>query len=291
MNKRKVSENEKKWDQVRRLLDDENPVVRKGLLEQFNRFPDEGVRFLEQLIREPDNLLAKHAHSLLVELGWVDGVGGFLEFIRSLRYELETGWFLLDRTIFPSLDISSSTLFLDRLADRVRELLVLPHSSKEICSVLNRVLFHEFGFRGASKDFSDPQNSFLHLVLERRRGLPITLSVVYILVARRIGLELEPIGLPGRFMVGCFSDKKPFYIDALSGGKFHEIEQMEVFLDDPSIENSGSYLLPVTVAETLTRGCRNLVQQYAKSKDVVKSGLFQKFVNEFQRIYQREANA
>ena len=68
MNKRKESENEKKWDQVRRLLDDENPVVRKGLIEQFNRFPDEGVRFLEQLIREPDNLLAKHAHSLLVEL-------------------------------------------------------------------------------------------------------------------------------------------------------------------------------------------------------------------------------
>ena len=291
MNKRKESENEKKWDQVRRLLDDENPVVRKGLLEQFNRFPDEGVRFLEQLIREPDNLLAKHAHSLLVELGWVDGVGGFLEFIRSLRYELETGWFLLDRTIFPSLDISSSTLFLDRLADRVRELLVLPHSSKEICSVLNRVLFHEFGFRGASKDFSDPHNSFLHLVLERRRGLPITLSVVYILVARRIGLELEPIGLPGRFMAGCFLDKKPFYVDAWSGGKFHEIEQMEVFLDNPSIENSGSYLLPVTVGETLTRGCRNLVQQYAKSNDVVNSGLFQKFVNEFERIYQREANA
>ena len=291
MNKRKESENEKKWDQVRRLLDDENPVVRKGLLEQFNRFPDEGVRFLEQLIREPDNLLAKHAHSLLVELGWVDGVGGFLEFIRSLRYELETGWFLLDRTIFPSLDISSSTLFLDRLADRARELLVLPHSSKEICSVLNRVLFHEFGFRGASKDFSDPHNSFLHLVLERRRGLPITLSVVYILVARRIGLELEPIGLPGRFMAGCFLDKKPFYVDAWSGGKFYEIEQMEVFLDDPSIENSGSYLLPVTVGETLTRGCRNLVQQYAKSNDVVNSGLFQKFVNEFERIYQREANA
>ena len=291
MNKRKESENEKKWDQVRRLLDDENPVVRKGLLEQFNRFPDEGVRFLEQLIREPDNLLAKHAHCLLVELGWVDGVGGFLEFIRSLRYELETGWFLLDRTIFPSLDISSSTLFLDRLADRVRELLVLPHSSKEICSVLNRVLFHEFGFRGASKDFSDPQNSFLHLVLERRRGLPITLSVVYILVARRIGLELEPIGLPGRFMAGCFLDKKPFYVDAWSGGKFHEIEQMEVFLDNPSIENSGSYLLPVTVGETLTRGRRNLVQQYAKSNDVVNSGLFQKFVNEFERIYQREANA
>ncbi len=291
MSKSAETENEKRWDLVERLLDDENPVVRSGLLDQFNRFPNEGIRFLEQLIREPDNLLAKHAHSIMVELGWVDGVGGFLEFIRSLRYELESGWFLLDRSIFPSLDISSSTLFLDRLADRARELLVPPHSSKEICSVLNRVLFHEFSFRGASKDFSDPQNSFIHKVLERRRGLPITLSVVYLLVARRIGLELEPIGLPGRFMVGCFLDKKPFYIDAFSGGKFLEIEQMEGFLDHSSIENSGSYLLPVTVAETLTRGCRNLVQQYAGSGDVENSRLFQKFANEFERVHQRETNA
>ena len=279
------------WNQVRRLLDDESPVVRKGLIDYLTKCPNEGIRFLEQVMREPDNLLAKHAHSLLVQLGWVDGVGDFLSFIRSLRYELESGWFLLDRTIFPGLDISSSTLFLDRLADRARELLLPPHSSKEICSVLNRVLFHEFNFRAASKDFSDPQNSFLHCVLERRRGLPITLSMVYLLVARRIGLELEPIGLPGRFMVGCFSDNKPFYIDAWSGGKFLEIEQMEDFLDDSSIENSGSYLLPVTVAETLTRGCRNLVQQYAKLGDEENSILFQNFVNEFERVHQREANA
>jgi regulator of sirC expression with transglutaminase-like and TPR domain len=160
-----------------------------------------------------------------------------------------------------------------------------------MCSVLNRVLFHEFGFRGARKDFNDPQNSFLHRVLERKRGLPITLSVVYILVARRIGFELDPIGLPGRFMVGCFSETKPFYIDVWSGGKFLEIEQMADFLDDSSIEDSGSLLLPVTVAETLTRGCRNLVQQYGKLGDGDNARLFTKFVIEFENIQQREANA
>ena len=138
---------------------------------------------------------------------------------------------------------------------------------------------------------ADPQNSFLHRVLERRRGLPITLSVVYILVARRIGFEIDPIGLPGRFMVGCFSETKPFYIDVWSGGKFLEIEQMADFLDDSSIEDSGSLLLPVTVAETLTRGCRNLVQQYGKQGDADNARLFNKFVLEFENVQQREANA
>ena len=153
MKKGLKEKNNTSWNQVRRLLDDESPVVRKGLVDHLKQNPNEGIRFLEQVMREQDNLVAKHAHSLLVQLGWVDGVGDFLTFIRSLRYELESGWFLLDRTIFSGLDISSSTLFLDRLADRARELLLPPHSSKEICAVLNRVLFHEFNFRAASKDF------------------------------------------------------------------------------------------------------------------------------------------
>ena len=85
---------------------------------------------------------------------------------------------------------------MDKLARRTRELLTPPMSPRQICSILNRVLFHEYGFRGAGKDFENPENSFLHRVIERRQGLPITLSVLFILIARRIGLELEPIGLP-----------------------------------------------------------------------------------------------
>ena len=104
-------------------------------------------------------------------LGWVDGVSGFIEFIRSRRYELETGWFLLDRAVYPSFELSSATLFLDKLSDRCRELLTPPMLPLEICSVMNRVLFHEYGFRGAGKDFENPQNSFLHRVLERGKGL------------------------------------------------------------------------------------------------------------------------
>ena len=92
-------------------------------------------------------------------------------------------------------------------------------------------------------------------------------------------------------MVGCFSETKPFYIDVWSGGKFLEIEQMADFLDDSSIEDSGSLLLPVTVAETLTRGCRNLVHQYGKLGDGDSARLFNKFVLEFENIQQREANA
>jgi hypothetical protein len=273
------------------LIDDETPVVRDAVVQQLKNFPDEGKVFLQEILDGRDPLLAKHAQEINKSLGWADVIGEFLEFIRSQRYELETGWFLLDRTVYPDFQASSATLFMDKLADRVRELVAPPLSPRQTCSVLNRVLFHEYGFRGSGKNFENPDNSFLHRVLDRRQGLPITLSVLYLLVARRIGLELDPIGLPGRFMVGCFAEERPFYIDAWSGGKILELEQMENFLEHSSIEDSGSALLPVTVAETLCRGCRNLVYHFQLSKNPEKSSLFDDFVKEFERVQRLASNA
>jgi hypothetical protein len=279
------------FQSIKILIDDETPVVRDAVVQQLKNFPDEGKVFLQEILDGRDPLLAKHAQEINKSLGWADVIGEFLEFIRSQRYELETGWFLLDRTVYPDFQASSATLFMDKLADRVRELVAPPLSPRQTCSVLNRVLFHEYGFRGSGKNFENPDNSFLHRVLDRRQGLPITLSVLYLLVARRIGLELDPIGLPGRFMVGCFAEERPFYIDAWSGGKILELEQMENFLEHSSIEDSGSALLPVTVAETLCRGCRNLVYHFQLSKNPEKSSLFDDFVKEFERVQRLASNA
>ena len=291
MNNSKENLESNYWLSLRKLIDDESPLVRSALLAELRKHPKDGKLFLENIIQNQKDILAKFALSLIESLGWSDGVGNFLKFIRSQRYELESGCFLLDRTIFPTFEISSSTLFLDQLADRVRELLTPPQNARDICSVINRVFFHEFGFRGATKDFADPKNSFLHLVLERKRGLPISLSVIYILIARRVSLDLEPIGLPGRFMVGSFTDDQPFYIDVWSGGKFFDIDQMEEFLGNSELENSGSSLLPVTVAETLCRFCRNLVHQFGKAGEEKNAALFQSFVDEFEEVYHRETSA
>ena len=283
--------NNPSFQSIKTLIDDENPVVRDAVVQQLKNFPDEGKAFLQEILDGRDPLLAKHAQEINKSLGWADVIGDFVEFIRSQRYELETGWFLLDRTVYPDFQATSATLFMDKLADRVRELVAPPLSPRQTCSVLNRVLFHEYGFRGSGKNFENPENSFLHRVLDRRQGLPITLSVLYLLIARRIGLELDPIGLPGRFMVGCFAEERPFYIDAWSGGKILELEQMENFLEHSSIEDSGSALLPVTVAETLCRGCRNLVYHFQLSKNPEKSSLFDEFVKEFERVQRLASNA
>ena len=135
-----------------------------------------------------------------------------------------------------------------------------PSSSRMSCEVINRVLFHEYC--SVLVRILRTRNSFIHRVLDRREGLPISLCAIYIMVARRIGFELEPIGTPGRFLVGCFAEHHPFYIDCWAGGRFIELDQMEDKLGILPDEESGSTLLPVTVAETLSRACRNLSQHY-----------------------------
>lgn len=273
------------------LLDDESSVVRDSMVRLLNDFPESGRSFLSKIISESDDIISKHAKVIQDELGWTDSKEDFINFIRSRRYELETGWYLLDRTVNPSLDSSVSSLLLDGLADRVRELLTTPLDPKQTCIVLNRVLFHEFGFRGAGKNFENPENSFLNSVLKNKKGLPITLSLIYILVARRVGFDLEPIGLPGRFMVGCFAREIPFYIDAWAGGKMIDLEDMGQYIGVSIDESSGGNLLPVTVSEMLTRGCRNLVHHYAVSGKKKESEMFQLFVAEFYKIRGIESNA
>ena len=279
------------WSALKSLLDDESKVVQEGLEKFLLNNSKEGLLFLLSLGKGEDRYLAKRAQNIIEKLGWVDGAGDFIRFIRSLRYELETGWFLLDRSIYPDLETSTYSFFLDKLADRCRELMLQPSSPRMTCEVINRVLFHEYGFRGARENFENPQNSFLHQVLDRREGLPITLCAVYILIARRIGFELDPIGTPGRFMVGCFVDKHPFYIDCWAGGRFLELEQMEDQLGVLPDEESGANLLPVTVADTLTRACRNLCRHYAQFEDEANSRLFLSFVQEFERVHQEASNA
>ena len=282
---------EEQWNGLIPLLDDDSVVVRQGLLEHFSKNEEQAHPFLMGISQGKDPYLAKHAQEIIDCLGWVDGPGDFLRFIRSMRYEMETGWFLLDRVVYPHFKSHDYAMLLDQMADRVRELMVTPSRARQTCAILNRVIFHEFEFRGAGQNFDHPDNSILHRVLDTRQGLPIVLCIIYILVARRIGFDLEPIGAPGRFLVGCFEEKHPFYIDCWSGGRLIDLEQMEIHLGDVPLENAGSYLLPVTVSESLARGCRNLVGQYAKSGDDVRSKLFLSFVTEFERIQQEAPNA
>jgi regulator of sirC expression with transglutaminase-like and TPR domain len=273
------------------LLDDPSTPVRKGLLSEFSQHGPPAVQFLQEVARGSNRVLAWHARWFLEELRFSDPVAEFRGFIRSLNYELETGALLLSRTVAPSLDVGACCTALDQLAARCRELIVEPSSAREKCRVINRVLFHESGFHGNVENYTDPLNSFLDQVVARRTGIPISLTIVYLLVAQRLGLNLEPVGLPGHFVVGCYLEDAPFFIDTFDSGVFRTSDEIFTALRANNIVPKATDLAPTPVREVLCRSCRTLVNHYHGVGDAERARLFAGFVEEFEATYERHASS
>ncbi len=117
----------------------------------------------------------------------------------------------------PEASIEQITGQLDSLASTVR----MPPScpSSEAIARLNLALFTEAGFTGDMEDYDNPRNSLLHVVLERRKGLPILLSVIYMEVARRCGVSIAGIGFPGHFLMAPRDCEERFFVDAFNQGR------------------------------------------------------------------------
>jgi regulator of sirC expression with transglutaminase-like and TPR domain len=132
---------------------------------------------------------------------------------------------------YPNLDIAQYLGRIDQLAVEAAS-----HGGAEAdvyraVTALNSVLFSQHGYRGNAGDYYDPRNSFLNQVIERKIGIPITLSVLYLEVAQRIGLALEGVNFPGHFLVKHESDGLEIFIDPFHAGELKSREDLSAMLD------------------------------------------------------------
>lgn len=278
------------WQQtLLRLLDDPSAVVRQALIIHITEMGAPAVSYLREIAQSHNRVLAGHAIWFLNELKFSDPAAEFSGFIRSLNYELETGSLLLARIVSPKLDIGRCCSAIEAMARRCRELSIEPSSAREKCRLINRVLFHEWGFRGNVEHYVDPLNSLLDQVIERRKGNPLSLCIIYLLVAGRLDFHLEPVGLPGHFVVGCSADDMPFYVDPFDQGMIHDREDVLGILRGKRPGLKSTDLGPVPVREILCRICRNLVASYTAAGDMDRARIFTGFIEEFEAAYARNA--
>ncbi len=120
---------------------------------------------------------------------------------------------------FPGLDTDAAGFRLDSLADQVRSQLSPDASGLDFIKGCNELLFDVLQFRGNEEDYYDPRNSCLNSVLMRRLGIPISLSLVYMEVARRLGRPVYGVGLPGHFIVAYEDAETRYWVDPFHGGR------------------------------------------------------------------------
>lgn len=176
-------------------------------------------------------------------------------------------------TDYPDLDIAAYLARLDRLAVEVTQRCDGSGEVYNSIAALNYVLFKQHGFRGNSDDYYDPKNSFLNEVLERKAGIPITLSVLYIEVAQRVGLAVEGVGFPGHFLVKHAQNGVEIVIDPFQQGDIksrEDLTRMLGGLHGGAVGLHDEYLKPASKKEILRRMLGNLKGIYAKTNDLVK---------------------
>ena len=175
---------------------------------------------------------------------------------------------------YPELDCLDFLRRIDSFALEVCERCGSNADAFRSIAALNLVLFSQHGFHGNRDAYYEPDNSFLHRVIERKTGIPITLSVLYIEVAQRVGLSISGVGFPGHFLVKTSIDDHEVVIDPFNGGEIKSPNDLDRMLREMYGGKVGlrrEYLAPVSKKHILQRMLANLKGIYAKANEWVKT--------------------
>ena len=192
----------------------------------------------------------------------VDPTRRFVELVSRPEWELplDEAAFLIAAHAQPGLDVDAQRRRLDDLTGGERA-----SSVPDLCELL----FRRLGFVGNADDYHDPRNSYLDQVLDRRTGIPITLSLVAMEVGRRMGVPLDGVGLPGHFLLRDGGDPSR-YVDAFHGGRLlDEAGVREVFcrVHGDGTDFDAAYLEPVGPRAILARMLANLKTVHVARRD------------------------
>jgi regulator of sirC expression with transglutaminase-like and TPR domain len=171
---------------------------------------------------------------------------------------------------YPGLEIETQLGRIDALGRRAAERCGSASKTKAALGHVNWVLFVEEGFRGDEESYYDPRNSYLNEVLDRKLGIPISLSVLYAAIARSVGLDLAGVNLPAHFVLRVMGEQDPLFVDPFHGGTsldragcdrlVAQATGMDVPLRDEQFE-------PAAPATVVARMLRNLKANYLREDD------------------------
>ena len=184
--------------------------------------------------------------------------------------ELDRAALLIAAEEYPCLDVQTYLDQLGSFAEIARSRDNLNADPRSRIMRLGDLLFGELGFRGNVENYFDARNSFLNDVIDRRAGIPITLSVLYIEIARRIGLKVFGVGLPGHFIVKFVDDEHEILIDPFNGGRLLSEEKCREMIEEMyrgEMEFHPAFLYVVTKKQILARMLQNLKGIYARACD------------------------
>lgn len=254
-----------------RLLEDDDELVFEEVRKRIVELGGLAVPYLEEASTSGERLIRERAADIL------DGKGRLLAHDQFLLLcqrqgedlDLEAAAWALALTRYPKANVEAYRALLDSYARDLAELMPAPRDSAQaVLAGFNKLLFEQLDFSGNEKNYYDPDNSYLNRVLDRKTGNPISLCQVYLFLARRLGLPLVGIGMPGHFLCRYQTPTEEYYVDPFNQGRLLTKADCVKYLNGTASGYHESFLAPSSPRRMLARVCANLHQSYMEAEDI-----------------------
>ncbi|MBN1447715.1 MAG: transglutaminase family protein [Bacteroidetes bacterium] len=251
------------------LLDDPQASVQVAVRERIRALGEDAVAGLRELTEFHGNLHQEIVNDLVNE---IRSTMALQRLERDFSgpddpVDLEEGAFILAKYGFPEMDVSQYRRRLDDMAADIRVLAGTRATPLDTFMKMRSYLFSDLGFIGNREDYYNPNNSFINKVIDYRKGIPITLSMLLLTLGRRLGITLNGIGMPMHFLVQYDDGTRMFFVDAFNSGIIITRDQCRLMLSSSGIRLTPEMLAPVSSRDIIERMWRNLYLAHQQQGD------------------------
>ncbi|SMO50743.1 transglutaminase-like domain-containing protein [Gracilimonas mengyeensis] len=253
------------------LMDDPDPFVQESVENRLHQLGEKAVPILDQYRAETSNKNErKRVNEVIHKLTFDALESDFIEVMEGglkTRKSLETAILTLSRFGNPTLRISDYQHKLDHFAQVVEPQIKYKLDERKKMKKFLAFIFEDLNFRGDASNYHAPENCYLSNVIDRRKGLPISLSLVVMFIARRLELPFFGINMPIHFMLNFVGDKEELLIDPYDNGEVVTYDQCYFFLKKNNIEPRPEHFRIATNLDIVLRCLRNLIHSYERLEE------------------------
>lgn len=273
-----------------KLLDDESDFVYENVKERLIYHGDNSINFIKEYADLNDPLTLMRANEIISTINFDQLLSKFKELkLKNNKDLLEEAVFLISMYGYPDINIENYKMILDKMAmdieRRIDDKGYIDHTTVDTINIINEYLFVERGFYGNSDNYYDPDNSYINKVLDKKIGIPVSISVLYILLAKRLNLPIFGVNLPSHFIIKYQDSNEEFFIDPFNKGIVISRDEVIQFLEKLGLDeeefNHIPYLKIAEDKEIIKRVLANLQNVFEKEKDEMKLDQIKKLAAHF----------
>jgi regulator of sirC expression with transglutaminase-like and TPR domain len=272
-----------------KLLDDPDVEIAEAVREKIQEYGPQVVANLRKVAREHDNPQIKENAEAIIRSFQEEALQKLFKkvidaFAESQDIELEEAAILLSQFGFPETNALEVSEKLDEISLRVHRHFITMQQANDLTLLmsLNRAFFEEEKFRGAETEYYAPENSYIDTLLKFKQGIPISLSVAYMLVGERAGIDLHGVGMPLHFLV--YHPELNVFIDTFNHGAFLSQLDCRNFIAQSGFSFSETMLSKVSNMTIISRMMRNLIYAHTKQGQEWEAKQLQDTLDEIIRI-------